>query len=378
MPRDYYEVLGVERSATADEIRKAYRALARQHHPDVNPHRHEEAEAMFKEVGEAWNVLSDDQKRARYDRFGHEGVNGAAAGPDFGGSGGLGDLFEVFFGAQAAQGRGREDLRRGSDIRADVTLTLEECWAGVTRELTIPTLRSCATCSGSGAAPGTSPESCSACRGTGRLKEVRNTFFGQFIQEAPCARCGGTGRFNPTPCPTCRGEGRTRGERVVSVAIPAGVGEDDRVRVVGGGEDGQFGSPPGDLYCFIYVAEHQEFQRRDHDVLHIMPISFVQAALGDSVQVPTLEQGPDGPVMSELVIPAGTQNGTTFRISNKGFTARGGQRGDQVCLTRVTVPKKLTERQRELLREFAEISSEQIEEHPRGFFNRLKDAFGFD
>jgi len=377
MPRDYYEVLGVERTSSVEEIRRAYRKLAREHHPDVNPHRHAEAEAMFKEIGEAWNVLSDENKRARYDRFGHDGVNGPSAGPDMSGGVGLGDLFEVFFNA-AGQGRAREDVRRGSDLRYDLTLTLEECWAGVTKELRIPSLRACASCGGSGAAPGTQPETCSACRGQGRVREVRNTFFGQFVQEAPCARCGGRGRVNPSPCPTCRGEGRVRGERTVSVAIPAGISENDRVRVTGAGEDGQFGSPAGDLYCFIYVEEHQQFQRRDHDVLHIMSISFVQAALGDTVQVPTLELKDGAPVMAEVTIPAGTQNGATFRLSGKGFTARGGYRGEQICMARVTVPKKLSERQRELLREFAEISAEQVEEHPRGFFHKLKDAFGIE
>lgn len=382
MSKDYYEVLGVQRGASADDIRKAYRRLAREHHPDVNPHRHEEAEAQFKEIGEAYNVLSDEQKRAIYDRYGAEGLNGAGAGGvDFGNmAGGLGDLFEVFFGGGGAGGRGTsQDLRRGSDLRADVSLTLEESWAGVTKELEIPTLLTCGTCSGSGAAPGSQPETCSACRGSGRLREVRNTFFGQFVQEAPCARCGGRGRIVTNPCQTCRGEGRVRGTRKVSVAIPAGVDEGDRVRVTGAGEDGQTGAPPGDLYCFIYIEQSQDFQRRDNDVLHIMGLSFPQAALGDVVEVPTLERDEDGsPVMTEVTIPAGTQNGATFRISGKGFTTRGGYRGDQICIARVVVPRSLTERQRELLREFAELQDEELEEQPRGFFGKLKDAFGIE
>ncbi len=378
MARDYYEVLGVERNASADDIRKAYRKLAREHHPDVNPHRHQEAEALFKEIGTAYGVLSDDDKRARYDRFGEQGVNGGQ-GPDMGGGVNIGDLFDVFFGGGgAAGGRGREDVRRGSDLRADLTLTLEECWAGVTKELRVPTLVTCTTCGGSGAAPGTKPETCTGCNGTGRLREVRNTFFGQFVQEAPCARCGGTGRVNPSPCTTCRGDGRVRGERKVSVAIPPGVDEGNRVRVTGAGEDGQFGSPTGDLYVFISVAESQSFQRRDFDVLHVISLSFVQAALGDTVQVPTLEQSDGGPVKVDVTVPAGTQNGALFRVPAKGFPDRNGRRGDQICVARIVVPKKLDDRQKELLREFASLSDEHVEEQPRGFFDKLKDAFGID
>ncbi|HEX8464378.1 MAG TPA: molecular chaperone DnaJ [Abditibacterium sp.] len=381
MARDFYEVLGVSKTATADEIRKSYRKLAREHHPDVNPDRRDEAEAQFKEIGEAYAVLSDEQKRARYDRFGPEGVAGAPGGADFSGAGGLGDLFEVFFGGAAGGGvggRAREDLRRGNDIRADVSLTLEECWAGVTKELRIPTMLGCKTCSGSGAAPGSNPETCVQCSGSGRVREVRNTFFGQFVQEAPCPRCSGRGKIIPNPCQTCRGEGRTRGERTVTIAIPPGVDEGDRVRVNGAGEDGQSGSPPGDLYCFISVEQSREFERRDNDVLHLMQISYTQAALGDSVDVPTLERNGDEVVKSEVNVPAGTQNGSLFRISGKGFTTRGGYRGDQICVAQVVVPKKLTDRQKELLREFAEIEHEQIEEQPRGFFNKLKDVFGVD
>jgi molecular chaperone DnaJ len=207
---------------------------------------------------------------------------------------------------------------------------------------------------------------------------VRNTFFGQFVQEAPCARCGGTGRVIPTPCSTCRGDGRVRGERQVTVAIPAGVGEGDRVRVVNAGEDGHYGGPPGDLYCFIYIEEHSEFQRRENDVLHVISLSYAQAALGDVVDVPTLELKDGEHVTTEISIPAGTQNGTLFRVDGKGFPMRNGRRGDQICVVRVNVPKKLTDRQKELLREFAEIEHEHLEEQPRGFFNKLKDAFGID
>jgi len=380
MPRDYYEVLGVSKTASADEIKKAYRKLAREQHPDVNAHRREEAEAAFKEIGEAYGVLADEDKRVRYDRYGHAGLSGQDF--DFSGVGGLGDLFEVFFSGMGGSGTGqrtREQVRRGADLRMDVTLTLEEVYAGVTRNLEVPSLIQCETCSGSGAQPGTQVQSCPACRGTGRIREVRSTFFGQFVQEAPCARCGGTGRIIPNPCTTCRGEGRVRGTRNVTVKIPAGVDEGDRVRVTGAGEDGQAGAPAGDLYCFIYVEPHRQFQRREDDVLYIMPISFAQAALGDKVEVATLELNEAGePIMSEITVPSGTQNGATFRVNDKGFPDRMGRRGDQICIARVMVPTNLTERQKDILREFAEISEEYPEEHPRGFFDKLKDAFRVD
>ncbi len=381
MSRDYYEILGVEKSATADDIRKAYRKLARQYHPDVNPHGKDEAEAKFKEVSQAYAVLSDEQKRELYNRYGEAGVNGAAGGggADFGGMGGLGDLFEVFFGAQGGgQGRAREDIRRGNDLRIDVSMTLEDCWAGATKELRVPSLLTCKTCTGSGSAPGTTPENCVQCAGSGRVREVRNTFFGQFVQEAPCPRCSGRGKIITNPCNTCRGEGRVRDERRVTVSIPPGVDEGDRVRVVGAGEDGQSGSPAGDLYCFIYVEEHANFQRRENDVLHLMPLSFSQAALGDVIEVPTLEVRDGKNVMTEVSITAGTQNGATFRISGKGFTTRGGYRGDQICVAKVVVPKKLTDRQKELLREFADIEQEELHEQPRGLFSKIKDAIGLD
>jgi molecular chaperone DnaJ len=378
MATDYYEVLGVSRTATADEIKKAYRRLAREHHPDVNAHRRDEAEAHFKEISEAYGVLSDEEKRARYDRFGPEGVNGG--GVDFSGVGGLGDIFEVFINGMGGMGgvtgeRARQQTRRGSDLRVDVTLTLEDVYAGVTRELEVASLLQCQSCGGGGAAPGTQTESCSSCRGSGRLREVRQTFFGQFVQEVPCAKCGGSGRIVPHPCPECRGEGRVRGKRRVTVQIPPGVDEGDRVRVVGAGEEGQMGAPPGDLYCFIYVEPHRHFQRREDDAFYVMPISFPQAALGDTIRVPTLERdGDDKPVMGEIIIPAGTQNGAQFRLPDRGFPTRYGRRGDQICVARVLIPTKLQERQKDLLREFAEISDQHPEEHPRGFFDKLKEA----
>ena len=377
--RDLYEVLGVAKGASQDEIKKAYRRLAREKHPDVNAHRRDEAEAEFKEIGQAYAILSDEDKRARYDQYGAQGLNGGA-GVDFG-AGGLGDLFEVFFNGMAGQGgsRTREQIRRGADLRLNVRLTMEEVFAGVTKQLEVPTLLRCATCGGNGAEPGTKVETCNACKGQGRLREVKQTFFGQFVQEVPCVRCGGRGQIPTTPCSTCHGAGRTRGKREVSVQIPAGVDDGDRVRVMGAGEDGEAGAGAGDLYCFISVSPHPSFERYDDHVAFAMPLSFPQAALGDTIQVPTLERDENGEAkMAEVTVPAGTQPGEQFRVHGKGFPNRGGYRGDQICVTQLVVPKKLDERQKELLREYAEIGGEDPDEHPRGFFDKLKDAFKGD
>ncbi len=378
MTIDYYETLEISRTATEDEIKKAYRRLAREHHPDVNAHRREEAEAKFKEIGTAYAVLSDPQKRQRYDRYGADAANGGGASDfDFGGAVNLNDLFDLFAGATGATGtRAREQVRRGSDVRADITLTLHECYAGVTKEIEVPTLLNCQTCDATGAAPGTKVEPCVACGGTGRLREVRATFFGQFVQETPCARCGGKGKMIPTPCPKCHGDGRVRDKRKLSVQIPAGVDDGDRVRVLGGGEDGAQGAEAGDLYCFVTVANNDHFERRERDVLYALPLSYAQAALGDTIQVPTLEFTPEGePVYAEITVPAGTQPNSLFRVNGKGFPDRYGRRGDQICVARLLVPRQLNERQKELLREFAELSDERPEEHPRGFFDKLKGAF---
>ena len=254
-------------------------------------------------------------------------------------------------------------------------LTLEEAWAGTKRELEIGTLLRCETCNGNGAKAGSQVAECSGCQGSGRQRTVQRTFFGQFVQEVPCARCGGSGKYITDPCQTCGGEGRVRGKRKVSVGIPAGVDEGNQVRVPGAGEEGPQGTPPGDLYCFIYLREHEQFERHGHDVACVLPISFAQAALGDAVDVPTLEQDENGEHLSVSVsIPSGTQTGEVFRIAGKGFPNGYGTRGDQICVARVMVPKRLNDRQKELLREFAEISDEHVIEHPRGFLHRLKDA----
>lgn len=373
--KDPYEVLGVDKSASDAEIKKAFRRAARDHHPDANPERQEEAQKRMAELNAAYALLSDPQKRAQFDRYGAGGPG--ASGFDFGGAGvNIGDLFDIFTNvAGSSGGRARDAVRRGSDVRADMVLTLEECWAGVSKNLEIPTLLECETCDGSGAAPGTETQQCVQCAGSGRQREVRNTFFGQFVQESPCARCNGTGKIIPTPCPTCKGEGRARGKRDLSVTIPAGVDEGDRVRVVGGGEDGAQGAPAGDLYCFITVEDHERFERAERDVLLGIPLSFSQAALGDTIEVPTLERTPEGqPITATISVPEGTQANALFRLSGKGFPDRYGRRGDQICVAQVVVPRNLSERQRELLRELAEESEERPEEQPRGFFSKIKGA----
>ena len=385
MARDLYEVLSVERNATADEIKAAYRRLAREHHPDRHPDRREEAQQMMAEINQAYGVLSDSDKRAQYDRYGSEGPGMGFGSGGGAGVGGLNDIFDVFFGgvASAANGRDRSGARRGADLRYDLELTLEEAWGGVSKDLHVPSLLKCGTCEGKGAAPGTPVETCTACKGTGSLRQVRQTFFGQFVQEAPCARCGGTGKLIPTPCPTCHGQGRVRGTRDVSVRIPAGIDEGDRLRVPGAGEDapngGEGGAVPGDLYCFVTLSDSNQFMRDGETVIAPLPLSYAQAALGDTIEVPTLELDESGePMMAELTIPAGTQGGAQFRVQSKGFPGRTGVRGDQVCVTRVVVPRHLNERQKELLREFAAEADEMPDEHPRGFFDRLKDAIRGD
>jgi molecular chaperone DnaJ len=377
--KDYYEVLEIDRNASADEIKKAYRRLARKYHPDVHHETKDEAEAKFKEIGEAYNVLSDEQKRAVYDQYGHEGLSGGmggGAGPDMG----WGSIFDVFFDQNmGGRAQSQQEIQRGNDVRIDLTLTLEEAYAGVTRELEIPTLIACDTCGASGAAPGSKPEACQACSGSGRRREVRQTFFGQFVQESICARCGGSGKIIPEPCTKCGGEGRVRGKRKITVRIPAGIDADSRVRVTGSGEQGRNGASAGDLYCYIHLKQNPDFERQGGNVIYAMPISFPQAALGDTVRVPTLERNDAGEIVyDEVRIPAGTSENAAFRLRDRGFPTIHGGRGDQICVARLTVPKKLTERQKELLREFAELSDHVPEEVPRGFFDRVKDALGVD
>jgi len=372
--RDYYEVLGVARNASDDEIKKAFRRLARQYHPDVN--KEKDAEARFKEVNEAYEVLSDPQKRQMYDQFGHAGPGmGAGAGfGDFGSFGGFSDIFQTFFGGQTAGG-GRRGPQRGSDLRYNLTLTFEEAVFGCEKELEIPRADTCSVCRGSGAEPGTEPSRCPNCNGTGELRRVQQSIFGQFVNVVMCERCQGEGRVISTPCHECHGAGRVRVTKHVTLKVPAGVDTGSQIRLTGEGEAGPRGGPNGNLYVAISVKKHAFFERDGQDILYTLPINFAQAALGDEVEVPTV----DGKVM--LKIPAGTQSGRVMRLKDKGVpNLRGGGRGDQHVYVKVVTPTDLSQRERELLEQLRDVSKKQPqpnEKHEKGgIFEKVKEAFG--
>ncbi len=375
--KDFYEVLGVSRSANAEDIKRAYRTLARTHHPDVSENK-AEAEHRFKEINEAYEVLSDPQKRAQYDRFGTVpgSSNGAGGFGDFGfsqgfGGGGFGDIFDIFFGDRAggAQTQARRNgPARGSDLRYDLEITLEEAFAGTTRDIHFNHLAQCESCHGSGAAQGTLVVPCERCSGSGVMRMVRQTPLGQFVTQSTCTQCGGEGQVIRHPCPTCNGRGRREIERNLSVKVPAGVDDGSRIRITGNGEAGIRGGPAGDLYVYLSVAAHALFRRDGVDTYVDVPISFPQAALGGQVDVPSLE----GEL--PLTIGAGTQSGTTFRMRSHGMpSVRGAQRGDHVVRVHVMVPSKVNKRQRELLEEYARTGGDRVEE--RSFFDKVKDAF---
>lgn len=373
--RDYYEVLGIKKSANDDEIKKAFRKLARKYHPDVNRDNPKEAEEKFKEINEAYEVLSSSDRRAQYDQFGHaafEGNQGAGAG-SFNGFSGFGDIFEMFFGGEGfGFGGGRRNgPEKGADLRFDLELSFEQAAFGVEKEVEIPRTEECNECHGSGAAPGTHSETCSQCRGTGQVQVAQNTPFGRMINVKTCDQCRGEGKINHTPCKKCRGQGKLRNRRKIKVTIPPGVDNGSKLRVAHEGEAGQRGGPPGDLYVFIYVKQHKLFEREGSDVICEVPVSFVQAALGDEIDVPTL----DGKV--KFRIPEGTQSGTVFRLRGKGIPfLRSSGRGDQHVRIKVVTPGKLTERQKELLTEFAKDGGENINPEQKSFFKKVKDVFG--
>ena len=371
--RDYYEVLGVSKNANEAELKKAYRKLARQYHPDVNPD-NPEAEAKFKEVNEAFEVLSNKEKRAQYDQFGHAGVgNGGFPGGGFEGAnfGGFGDLFDMFFGGGFGMGGQPRGPQKGSDLRYDMEISFAEAAFGLDTEIDIPRTEECSVCHGSGAAPGTHPATCPKCHGTGQIQVQQNTAFGRFVNVRPCDRCQGEGKIVDTPCKECQGQGRVRKYRKIKVKIPGGVDSGSRLRISREGEAGTRGGPPGDLYVYIHVKPHEFFERHGQDIICEIPISFVQAALGAELQVPTL----DGKV--ELKIPEGTQSGTSFRLRGHGIPhLRGSGRGDQHVRVKVITPKKLTDRQKELLAEFAKAGGEEVGTEEKGFFKKVKDAFG--
>ena len=379
--RDYYEVLGVNRDASPEEIKKAYKKLAKQYHPDLNPDS-KTAEDKFKEVSEAYSVLSDDNSRARYDQFGHNdpgqgGFGGFSGGQGgfggFGGGqggfGGMGDIFETFFGGGFAQQRDPNAPERGNDMRIDVQITFEEAAKGVEKEVTISRMESCETCGGSGAKPGTKKETCSYCHGSGRIRVNQQTPFGQLRTVKPCPKCGGKGTIITEPCTDCGGSGRKRKQRKLKVNIPAGVDNGSRLRMQGEGEGGERGGGPGDLFVYISVKPHKIFKRDGDNVLLEQQINFTTAALGAEIEVPTL----DGKV--KLNIPEGTQTGTTFRLRGRGFPKlRGYGRGDQHVKVKVVTPTRLSHEQKELLRQLESLSPAGDEgegEGKKGFFGKM-------
>ena len=364
--RDFYEILGVNRDASSEDIKKAYRKLAMKHHPDRNPD-NPKAEAQFKEAKEAYEILSDEQKRTAYDQYGHAGVDPQARG---GGGGGFGDAFSDIFGDIFGGGGGsRSNVYRGADLRYNLEITLEDAAHGSETRIRIPTMTECEACDGSGAKKGTQPKTCPTCAGHGQVRMQQ----GFFSVQQTCPKCHGTGRYIPDPCNTCHGAGRVKQHKTLSVKIPAGVDEGDRIRLTGEGEAGVNGGPTGDLYVQIHLKPHAVFQR-EHDDLHCeMPVSFTTAALGGEIKVPTLDGA------AHLKIPAGSQTGKIFRLRGKGVKGvRSHAHGDLLCHVVIETPVSLTERQKELLQEFEEISQgNDGRNNPKaqGWLDRVKEFF---
>jgi len=368
--RDYYEVLGVSKSASPDEIKKAYRGLARRLHPDVNKE-DPQAEDKFKEVSEAYEVLSDQTKRSQYDQFGHQdptmggqGFGGFQGGGDFNG---FGDIFDMFFGGGGGRQRGPQ---RGADLEYTLAVEFKEAAFGLKKEIEIPRTETCDVCSGTGAKPGTKAETCATCKGAGVQEFVTNTPLGRMVNRRTCPTCQGSGRKISSPCTACRGTGAVRKRRKIEVNVPPGVDTGVRLRISGAGEAGDHGAPAGDLYIVIRVNRHEFFEREGNDIYCEIPVTFVQAALGDEITVPTLYG-------REMIrIPEGTQTGAMFHLRGKGMPRLGNgvSKGDQHVKVVVQTPSRLTEKQRELFRELSREFGEESHEQSRTFFEKVKSA----
>ena len=373
--RDYYEVLGVSRGASEDEIKKAYKKMARKYHPDLNPG-DKSAEEKFKEVNEAYEVLSDADKKARYDQYGHAGVDPNFGAGGFGGGfdggfdfGDLGDIFGSFFGGGFGGGRRTNPNapQRGESIRMSIAISFEEAAFGCEKEVTVERYETCDTCHGSGCAPGTSPEVCPDCHGTGTVQVRRQTPMGVFATSAPCAKCGGKGRIIHQPCKDCRGSGMVRKKKTIQASIPAGIDNGQTISIRGQGNAGKNGGPAGDLLITITVRPHELFRREGTSVLCEAPITFTQAVLGAELEIPTI----DGKV--KYTLPEGTQSGTTFRLKGKGIPSINGRgRGDQYVTVYIETPKNLNKEQKEALKKFAETMGESNYEEQKKFFKKFK------
>ena len=376
--RDYYEVLGLSKGAADDEIKKAYRKLAKKYHPDMNPG-DAEAEVKFKEVNEAYSVLSDAEKKSRYDQFGHAGVDpnfGAGGGSGFGGFGGfggmdfdMGDIFSSFFGG-GGSARTRNGPVRGDDILTRLVISFEEAAFGCQKTITFPRTETCADCGGSGAEKGTHPETCSKCGGSGQIRIQQRTMLGMMQTTRPCDICGGTGKIIKTPCKTCRGTGVERKNKKFDATIPAGIGEGERILLRGQGHAGRRGGENGDLIVEINVRPHPVFVRKGYDIFCEVPISFAEAALGGEIQIPTLEG------KEAFKIPEGTQTGTQFSLKGRGVTViRTSKRGNLYFTVKIEVPKNLSSKQKELLRDFDASCNSTNMSDKQSFGEKLKNLF---
>lgn len=375
--RDYYEVLGVARGASDDDLKKAYRSLARQYHPDVN--KEPDAEAKFKELSEAYAVLSDADQRARYDRFGHAGVGSPGGGFNaediFSQFGGFQDIFEAFFGGAGGQGGGRQRRRgpeRGSDLRLDVEISYQDAYFGAEKTLEVNHYERCETCQATGAKSGSSPVTCNVCHGVGQISQTQRTIFGQFSHVSVCPKCEGEGRMVENPCADCRGAGRIRKQKRLSVTIPKGSDSNLRLKLANEGDVGPRGGPPGDLYLYLHMAADKRFEREDTELYTELPVSFAQLALGDEVEVPTMEGD------HKFKIPHGTQPGTEFVIKGLGFPQLGdrGRKGDLHVTVRLVVPTDLNDEERDLIRRFDDIHRKKAEQAGHGFMEFLRGVLG--
>ncbi|MGD9676800.1 MAG: molecular chaperone DnaJ [Vulcanibacillus sp.] len=368
--RDYYEVLGVSKSASQEELKKAYRSLARQYHPDVN--KEPDAETKFKEIKEAYDVLGDQGARSKYDQYGHQDPQAGFGGGGFNGQdfGDFGDIFDMFFGGGGRKSRNPNAPKKGSDLQYNMTIEFKEAVFGKETEITIPREEECSTCHGTGAKTGTKAETCPSCNGSGQEEIIQNTPFGRVVNRKVCSTCQGRGKIIKEKCTTCNGTGRERNRRKINIKIPAGIDEGAQLKVSGEGEAGINGGPAGDLFIVLRIKPHEFFEREGNNIFYEMKISFVQATLGEEIEVPTL----DGSV--KLKIPEGTQSATSFRLKGKGVpNLRHNGRGDQYVKVIVVTPTKLNEEQKELLQQFANISGEDLHQGEQSFFKKVKKTF---